>query len=589
MKKLNSQEKIIVLATLLIIAVFNPNSFDPYNSIKFFLLVFFGIVLCINLFFRHDLLKIYKSNTAVTVLSVFFLTILTISTLVNSDNITQSLIGAYGRNNGLLSWISLIIFFLIASYSRNQMFLHIFMKYFVIIGLVLGLYAWSQYTKNDFVRILYPWFNQSGRIDASFGNTNLFSVFSAFVMTISFGFILSKNINKIFKIFAVLTFVLYLPFVPRIDFQGRVLSVFGLSILLTIWLIFHKVKLLKNFGYLFLTGIALGFVSFLLSFLRLGPLNSYISDYYPSLRDRIFFWEAAVRIIRDFPLFGVGIDEMNYWYREYRVVDSIGYRGSVGEGADNVHNIFLQLAATTGLFTLISFTFVLVFVGVCCIKVIRNYHQDFSILSLVVVWVIFILQALVSFDNLAILVIGFVISGLLVSLSQTSHYSDIGNIDMGHSKTSTSKVYPLKLVVIIVTLAQLTIITSYQVNDLSMHSKWREIKNTIESNQQLEQIKIDEFTSEVLKSQQSGKRMRAAEQVLLYGQATPALKIADLTAKEFPREIQAWTTLARIFDAFGKYDLASKAWEKAVQLDPLNLELKAKFDESISKISTDVR
>jgi O-antigen ligase len=589
MKKLNSQEKIIVLATLLIIMVFNPNSFDPYNSIKFFLLVFFGIVLCINLFLRNDFTKIYRSNKTVTVLSGIFLVTLTISTLVTSDNITQSLLGAYGRNNGLLSWISLIIFFLISSYSRNQMFLHIFMRYFVIIGLVLGLYAWSQYTKNDFVRSLYPWFNQSGRIDASFGNTNLFSVFSAFVMIFSFGFSLSKNVNKNFKILTALTLGIYLPFVPRIDFQGRVLSIFGLAILLTIWLIFNKVKLLKNFGYLFLTGTVLGFVFLLLSFFRLGPLSSFILDYFPSLRDRIFFWEAAVRIIRDFPLFGVGIDEMSYWYREYRVVSSINYRGPVGEGADNVHNIFLQLAATTGLFTLISFILVLVFVGICCIKVIKNCQKDFSIISLVVVWAIFIIQALISFDNLAILVIGFVVSGLLVSLSRTSYYSDNGNVDLGHTKTSSFKVSPLKFIVIIITLAQLTIITSYQVNDLYMHSKWREIKSTIESNQQLEQIKIDEFTSEVLKSQQSGKRMRAAEQVLLYGQASPALKIADMTAKEFPKEIQAWNTMARIFEAFGKFDLATKAWEKAVQLDPLNSELKTKFDESISKSPTGVR
>jgi len=582
MKKLNSLEIIILFATVSVIVTFNPLSFDPYNSIKLFFLVFFGIILFVNFIFKYDFTRIYQTNKSVTLISGIFLLLLALSTFVNSDNITQSLLGSYGRNNGFLSWVSLILFFLIASYSRNQIFAHIFIRYFLVIGLILGLYAWSQYAKFDLIKILYPWFNQSGRIDATFGNTNLFAVFSAFVIIISFGLILDRTVNNKIRIFSIFTLGIYLPFIPIIDFQGRILSIFGLMLLLIIWLIFHESRAVKSIGFLFFAGLFIGSAFVVLSFFKIGPLVSYMADYIPSLRDRVFFWEAALRIITDFPLFGVGIDEMNYWYREYRSPDSVGYRGPVGEGADNVHNIFLQLGATTGFFTLIALIFMFIYIGICCAMVLKNYTNNFSQVAIVVAWIIFFLQALISFDNLAILFIGFVFSGILVSLSRMTSKSKTDEVFVGLKKNKNgSPIVISKVIAILIALYQLIIVSAYQVNDLSMHSNWRVIKNTVDGNQQVNQVAIDKFIGEVLRSQQSGKRMRSAEQILIYGQAIPALKIAEITAKEFPREIQAWNTMARILEGYGKYGLATNARKQLVKLDPLNPELKVKLDENI--------
>ena len=116
-----------------------------------------------------------------------------------------------------------------------------------------------------------------------------------------------------------------------------------------------------------------------------------------------------------------------------------------------------------------------------------------------------------------------------------------------------------------------------------MHQKWRVIKSSIDLNQKPTNSQLEDFIKEVLKSQQSLKRMRASEQVLLYGQVNASLKIADQTSKDFPEEIQSWNTIARIFEAFGQYESAVFARQKLVELDPLNPEFKSKLSQNIQK------
>jgi len=78
-----------------------------------------------------------------------------------------------------------------------------------------------------------------------------------------------------------------------------------------------------------------------------------VSD--PSNRDRVQMWGVGKRIIADYPLFGVGPDQVEAVYPAYRPADSVRPVNV------HLHNVFIQIAAERGLLALGAW---LVFIGV---------------------------------------------------------------------------------------------------------------------------------------------------------------------------------------------------------------------------------
>jgi O-antigen ligase len=65
-------------------------------------------------------------------------------------------------------------------------------------------------------------------------------------------------------------------------------------------------------------------------------------------RERVFMWEAGVRMFRDHPLTGVGLQDLHALYDQYRSPDSV-------ERAGHLHNAYIQIAASMGLVGLAAF------------------------------------------------------------------------------------------------------------------------------------------------------------------------------------------------------------------------------------------
>jgi len=65
-------------------------------------------------------------------------------------------------------------------------------------------------------------------------------------------------------------------------------------------------------------------------------------------RQRVFMWEAGVRMFRDHPLTGVGLQDLHALYDQYRSPDSV-------ERAGHLHNAYIQIAASMGLVGLAAF------------------------------------------------------------------------------------------------------------------------------------------------------------------------------------------------------------------------------------------
>ena len=66
-------------------------------------------------------------------------------------------------------------------------------------------------------------------------------------------------------------------------------------------------------------------------------------------RERVFMWDAGVRMFRDHPLTGVGLQDLHSLYDAYRSPESV-------ERAGHLHNAYIQIAASMGLVGLAAFT-----------------------------------------------------------------------------------------------------------------------------------------------------------------------------------------------------------------------------------------
>lgn len=77
-------------------------------------------------------------------------------------------------------------------------------------------------------------------------------------------------------------------------------------------------------------------------------IHSAFDPSHPWNRERVHMWDAGLRMFRDHPLTGVGLQDMHELYDRYRSPDSV-------ERAGHLHNAFVQIAASMGAVGLAAF------------------------------------------------------------------------------------------------------------------------------------------------------------------------------------------------------------------------------------------
>jgi O-antigen ligase len=77
-------------------------------------------------------------------------------------------------------------------------------------------------------------------------------------------------------------------------------------------------------------------------------LYSIFDPNHPWNRQRVFMWDAGLRMLRDHPWTGVGLEDLHALYDRYRSPAST-------ERAGHLHNVFVQIAASMGVIGLAAF------------------------------------------------------------------------------------------------------------------------------------------------------------------------------------------------------------------------------------------
>jgi hypothetical protein len=157
-----------------------------------------------------------------------------------------------------------------------------------------------------------------------------------------------------------------------------------------------------------------------LAVLNIGPLASKL--YQGTLRNRFDYWNAAIGMFKDHPIFGVGIDRFGEYYRQYAVQNQVVQ----GQITDNAHSIYMQLLATGGLILFIPYLLLVVFITYLGIKSLIHFQGEakFKIGALLGIWLGTIALNVVTVDNLGVGVWFWITGGVIVAVSFSHRQND---------------------------------------------------------------------------------------------------------------------------------------------------------------------
>jgi O-antigen ligase len=569
MSKTNNINKLLLSTTVLVTVLVSPLLLEPINLVKLLTLSLgVGVV---GLFFSQKLIKTesIKVERVVYMLVACFLILTYLSSIINKQNLQNSAMGAWGRNNGLISLTAFLFIFLIFSSIKNQSLPKFLLLNLVVLGFFLSVYAWLQHFKLDIISTLFPSYQPPG-ITLTLGNSNFASAFLGLTFTASLGFALNSINTKSMRLAALFSGFIHIPLIPLLDTQGRIIFAVGGLIVVGVWLSTSPNRVWRKISYGYWA------VSTLIGFLGLSGLFGFgifserLSNDVVNLKDRYYHWISALNMMKDNIFFGVGIDAFGDYYRRYRTEESIILRGTAMSGTDNAHNSFLQYGATGGVPLLIVYVFLTLFILWRSLKAFKLQSDKRLVGTLFAVWIAYQVQSLVSIEQIGISIWNWALGGILVNLS----FESKSVIDKAQEKSVNTqkeiKILP-KITAFLSTgliFSSLFFVLPSIANDRQINQQL-EILNSAKSREQIVDS-LDTILQLTLSSKQPKFRMIVADTLGTKGLIAEAFKLADQTTKDFPTFLTGWEIAATILEGNNQKSEAVYYRTKTVELDPLN-------------------
>lgn len=443
-----------VIASLTTLSIAPHIFFDPINFPKFLVLTLGVSLLFLTLLFNHDsslrldMLPIRKTNAqSIVIYLLFFLlvTIIVLSFAMNEYERDTQLLGTWGRNTGVILWISLLAICLLSYLFLNDTKDFEFIeKTFIRCSYAVYSYALIQIAELDPIK----W--SSLQPTSFLGNINFVSAFLGMAATLLFSITLFRKLPFQTVVFYLLICTLYLIYMFTTNsLQGLACFLVGTFVSILVKL---RGKLQRGVltGFTILSGSFLGLLA--LSVFGVGPLGSFLQQ--QTLAFRLDYWLAGVEMIRANHYFGVGLDNYGSYYREYRSAIA-----ATSTGPDRVtntaHNIFIDFGVGTGFagFILLFALFVLGLlsaikrlttmgfleskskVGSTSDKVVKSLPPQSLLTTFLSVTVSYFVFMLISINQIGVSVWGFLFLGGLLRLGQLKSEAKLEKAPRERSRT----------------------------------------------------------------------------------------------------------------------------------------------------------
>lgn len=536
-----------------------------------------------------------RIDKSLIIISISFIVGLLLNIILGSMPVRHALVGLFGRNNGALTYICLLILLILASTISHPRAAEKFLFSLSWLGTFLSIYGLMQDSGFDFID--YGATRLPNPIFLTLGNTNFTSALigMSLMATVSTLFCRdSKVSNKILlKTLTSLSIALQGMVLYRAEAtQGFIALGAGVAV----FFLFLPAKSTQNTIQIVISksrGVFGVFVLIIacLGVFGIGPLSILFASGARSLEDRYYHWVAGLSMFKDNPVFGVGLDSYGQWFRTYRTPESIEFLQTAKGFADDAHNVYVQITATGGLTLLVPFILINLLVLFKALRQLRTSKFSREFLGLLSVWIIFQAQIFVSINQTAIAVWGWIAGGLIINCAKwdlkqvgaktESVKREILGTTLG-SQIEVIKGYSLAL-----PIACILFLCSFLVNIPSHFVEYQIKDQIIELDEALtnpnpEAKEIVQASSQRLlylgkKTSDPFLRYSCIEQLLIGGFTEEALEIAKLTAQQYPREFDAWDAVGFIYENTGRAELAITARKIQFTLDPLNPILRERF------------
>jgi O-antigen ligase len=381
---------------------------DPFNAPKSWVLGVAGFWLLGWVIFQvrgaiKDRTLLWASALAGVYALAFFVAWLA------TDNKYIGMFGDYQRRTGFLSYFCMIVFLVAAAYLFRIKRVLALEFAGVLVGTITGLYGFAQHFNADFVK----WNNPYNSVLSTLGNPDFAAAAMAIFLVLSFGVAIQVVQPLWFRLLGGFNVVLLLAVIVFSQVrQGLLAGALGIAIVALTW-IWQRNKIAAWT----LTGLSLlGGAGALAGMLNFGPLTKYF--YKVSVTYRGDYWRAGWRMFIHNPWFGVGLDRYGAYFRQYRDNTQSVRRGP-NLISNAAHDVPIQLGSTGGIFVLLAFLALTGFIlwrGIVALR--KNRGAEQIVVAIVFgAWATYEAQSLISIDNLAIAIWGYILGGSVIGLS----------------------------------------------------------------------------------------------------------------------------------------------------------------------------
>ena len=400
----------VFIGSALITLFFNSRLQDPFNSPKMWVLMLLaGSLIGYVLFFNYRAIRSQHYTLVLILICTFILSCL-VSTVASSDRLI-SLFGESQRRNGFVTYLSLVVIFIaLVQYIEFEHF----QRLTLILGLtsvLLVVYGLMQFYGADFV----DWNNPYNRVIGTAGNPNFSGAIFAMLCT----FFSVQFLMDIFSkftlrsiLYLVISILLFKSILNTQARQGVLSYAAGVAVAFVLIAFIRRRALGLILSALFFTG---GFLV-VQGVLNSGPLKEYL--YKETVSIRGYYWRTGIEMFKANSLTGVGLDNYGGFFNFYREV-SFPLKYGFEVMSNNAHNTFIQMFATGGFFVGSSYLLLQIIIAIVALRALKVCSKENQgvIIILFASWITFHAQSLVSIDNIAISIWGWVFGGALIGLS----------------------------------------------------------------------------------------------------------------------------------------------------------------------------
>lgn len=395
---------VLFLGPATTLAISPWSNFDPINLIKLLFVTSLAFAILGLLFWVRD--DFFKSvDKTLLYASSFFVLWMLVVFFVTNTNKSQQFWGVFGRNTGMLTYLSLVAILVGTSVIHNKLIYHKFVEVIVLTSIPVTVYALIQIAGRDPI----SWSTMAPF--ATLGNVNFSSAFFGLASICSTVLVFSQRIPLYVRLFLVFLVVIDLLVILQTgSIQGFMIYIAGVGVATFFWL--RSSSKLKKLRIPYLLSSVIAFFLTVVALFNEGPLARFVFSY--TVTFRFDYWFAGWAMTIKNPIFGVGLDGYGDWYRQERG-EIATLRTTPDRITNTAHNIYLDLSSGGGVPLLIAYLVMIFVAGRAAFRVFRREHEfNPYFVAMFSAWIAYLIQAAISINQIGVGIWGWIFMGAII-------------------------------------------------------------------------------------------------------------------------------------------------------------------------------